>query len=64
MCSGVYGVFTFLLRLMFGYGLVESLVVTAIALPLATLYFWLLAKTEGSGWFWLIFILGIVIGVV
>lgn len=37
---------------------------TVIAFALASLYFWLLHRTQGSGLFWAVLVAGIFIGLV
>ena len=64
LCAGLYAVMASGLSLLFGHSLVATLVALAIRFGLAYAYFWLLARFQDSGVFWLIMILGIVVGLV
>ena len=65
LCSGIYAGVGFVLRLAGGNPLFPVLLATSISFGLASLYFWLLHRFSGSGalW-WLILVLGILIGIV
>lgn len=60
LCAVLYGVATFLLHLMLGYGLAVSAVVSAIEFGVATAMFVLMNRSEGTAW-WLILIVGLVV---
>ncbi len=64
LCAGVYSGLRFLIALIFGYPLLPTLIASAISFALALLYFWLLNRFQGSAIFWLVLILGLVIGLV
>ena len=65
LCSGLYAGGVLVLGLIFGVPFVTMLIAATISFALASLYFWLLVRFEGSGpiW-WLILIFGLVIGLV
>ncbi len=64
LCSGIYAVVKFLLALAFGTQFFPALGFAAISFVLASLYFWLLDHFADSGWWWLILMGGLVIGLV
>ncbi|MEN6306839.1 MAG: hypothetical protein ABFD91_03710 [Anaerohalosphaeraceae bacterium] len=64
LCAGLYAAISFVLRLCFGASLGVVLLHTAIVFGLVGLYFWLLDRYSESGLFWLILIVGLVIGFV
>ncbi len=63
LCSGIYAVFVTVLGLVFGIGLLPSLIMGLVVMGASTLYFWLLMKFEDRRllW-WCICILGMPIG--
>jgi hypothetical protein len=63
-CAEIYAAFVFIMALIFGKPLIVVIIASAIAFCLAFLYFWLLNKFEDSGLFWLILILGLLVGLV
>ena len=65
LCSGIYAGVAFLLGLIFGNPFLVVLIHASISFLLASVYFWLLDKLDGSEvlW-WLVAIVGIVIGLV
>jgi hypothetical protein len=65
LCSGIYAVVAFLMGLVFGNPFLAVLIHATISFLLASIYFWLLDKLDGSEvlW-WLVAIGGIVIGLV
>ncbi len=65
LCSGIYAGVAFLLGLIFGHPFLSVLTHAAISFVLASVYFWLLDRLEGSEvlW-WLVAIVGVVIGLV
>lgn len=65
LCSGIYAAGAFFLGLAFGHQFVAVLIGTSISFLLASLYFWLLSRTDGAptAW-WVIAIAGILIGLV
>jgi len=64
MCAGIYAVLASGLSLLFVHSVVGVLIALGIRFGLAYAYFWLLARFQDSGVFWLIMILGIVVGLV
>ena len=64
VCAGVYAGVGVLFGLMLGVPFNRVLLGGGIGFALALVYFWLLARTEGSGVFWLVAIGGIFIGLV
>ena len=67
ICSTIYTTLTFLIGIFMVYDgqipFVALLIATAIRFGLSTLYFWMLNKVDGILW-WVIMILGILIGLV
>lgn len=65
LCSGIYAGVAFLLGLIFGNPFLVVLIHASISFLLASVYFWSLDKLDGSEvlW-WLVAIVGIVIGLV
>lgn len=64
LCAGIYTAGGFVLALAFGVPPVYALIRSAIAFGLAFVYFWLLDRFEESSLFWVILVLGLVIGLV
>jgi len=64
LCAGIYAAVGLFFRFLLGVPFPGILIATAISLALASLYFWLLARFVGSGWFWLIMMVGFAIGIV
>lgn len=64
MCAGIYTAIGLLFALLLGKGILFALIAGPIALLLAWLYFWLLTRTQESAVFWVIAIVGAVIGLV
>ena len=64
-CSSLYAVTGLVLALVSGGELLPTLLWSAIAFGLATLYFWLLVRLEDSGivW-WVVLVGGLLIGLV
>lgn len=52
LCSGIYAVITLALSLLFENQLMPSLTVAVLSFALASLYFWILNRLEGSGIIW------------
>jgi len=63
-CAIIYVSLGASLRLLVGWDLLPLLIATGIAFALAWLYFWLLYRTQGSVWFWIILVGGLAIGLV
>jgi len=64
LCAGIYAAIGLVFRLAFGTPLWPALLLTALAFGLAWLYFWLLYRLRGSGWFWVVAVGGAVAGLV
>ena len=64
LCSGIYGCLVFVFSLMFGTGITEALLITAISTALAALYFWLLDYFNDGFAYWGILVGGLLIGLV
>lgn len=64
LCAGIYTGIVLLINLMSGVGFLTSIVATAIAGALALIYFWLLNHFRDTAIFWVILIIGLVIGLV
>jgi hypothetical protein len=65
VCSGLYAGVVLFFHLISGGGLLNSLFLAPVVFGLASLYFWLLARFESSFLlFWLIVIVGLIIGLV
>ena len=64
LCAGIYTIVKFLLTLLFGTPFIAVLIGSVIAFILSLIYFWLLNRFRDTGIFWLVLILGLVIGLV
>ena len=64
LCAGIYVGTRSLLALGLGHHFDAVLIAAAIGFALAGVYFWLLVRTQESALFWVIAIVGIVIGFV
>ena len=65
LCSGLYAAGVLLMNLLFGNGFIVALIAGGVGLVLASLYFWLLSRFEGSGLLWWgILVVGLGIGLV
>lgn len=64
LCSGIYAVGVLALYLLYGVPLPVALISAVIGLALASLYFWLLNYYK-TGWvFWIVFVFGLLVGLV
>jgi hypothetical protein len=63
LCSGIYAAAVTVFALISGHG-VKALVAGVWAFLLSSAYFWLLDRFDGSILFWIIMILGLLIGLV
>jgi len=63
-CAGIYTAGSFLIDLIFGRPFLFAVIASAISFAFALLYFWLLDKFEESSLFWVILILGLLVGMV
>lgn len=64
LCAGIYALGTFILGLFLGKAFSFVLIITAISFLLAWLYFWLLNKLDGSFLWWIVFLGGLLTGLV
>ena len=64
LCTVIYTVASVMFSLMFGRPFLYILIATPIAFGLAFLYFWLLDRFEGTGWFFVVLVVGLAIGLV
>jgi len=64
LCSGIYGAIAAFFGLVLGHGFVGALVAGGMAFLLSSVYFWLLDRFDGSFWWWIIAVGGLVIGLV
>jgi hypothetical protein len=64
LCSGIYAAIATLFGLVLGSGFVGAVVGGGIAFVMSSLYFWLLDRFDGSFWWWIIAVGGLVIGLV
>ena len=64
LCAGIYTAIRFIFSLIFGFPFLAVLIGSAIGFGLAFLYFWLLDRFRETGVFWIVLILGLVIGLV
>ena len=64
LCSSIYAVLIFIFGLLFGGPFTDVLLFTAIGFILSTVYFYLLDMFSDSGFYWLILIVGLLIGLI
>jgi hypothetical protein len=68
LCAGLYTLFIFLFGLLWVFAgsasFLALLIATVIRFGLSSLYFWLLYKAEEGFLWWVVFVLGIFIGLV
>ena len=65
LCSGIYAGIALIFGLAFGSSVTGALISAAVGFALASLYFWLLHRLDyGSALWWVVAIVGIVIGLV
>ena len=64
LCTGIYAVIVFVFSLMSGAGLIGALITTVISGVLAFIYFWLLDRYRDTTTFWIIFAVGLLLGVI
>ena len=64
LCTGIYTGAAVAFALMFERPLLYILIATPISFGLAFLYFWLLDRYEETRWFYVVLIVGLVIGLV
>ena len=63
-CSGIYAGLILIFGLLVGNPFLTVLLSTAIGFALSTIYFYLLHMFSESGFYWLILIVGLLIGLV
>ena len=64
VCSGIYAALVFLMGFFMNNPLFDVLLFTAIGFVLSTVYFYLLHMFSESVFYWLILVVGLVIGLV
>lgn len=64
LCAGIYVSLGFVFGLLLGRPFAYVLIGSAISFALALAYFWLLDRFEDSGLFWVILVVGLLIGIV
>lgn len=64
MCAGIYTAIGVTFGLLLGKGILFLLIAGPIGFLLALLYFWLLTRTQESALFWVIAVVGALIGLV
>jgi hypothetical protein len=64
LCSGIYGAVAALGALMSGGGLTGLAVAGALGFVMSSVYFWLLNYLDGSFLWWVVMVLGLLIGLV
>ena len=65
LCSGIYAGIALIFGLAFGASILAALISATIGFALASLYFWLLNRLDdGSLVWWLVAVVGVVIGLV
>jgi hypothetical protein len=63
-CSGIYAGFILIFGLLTGIPFITVLLTTAIGFALSTVYFYLLHMFSESWFYWLILIVGLLIGLI
>ena len=65
LCSGIYAAVAFFFGLILGHSFLTVLLSASISFVLASIYFWLLDRLDGSeALWWLVAVVGILIGLV
>jgi hypothetical protein len=64
LCAGIYTAIGVMFGLALGKGVLFVLIAGPIGFLLALLYFWLLTRTQESAMFWVIAVVGALIGLV
>jgi len=64
LCTGIYTCASVAFALMFAKPWLYIVIATPIAFGLAFLYFWLLDRFEETGWFYVVLIVGLAVGLV
>lgn len=64
LCAGIYAVVGMLFALLFGHSFLPVIISGGIGFALAFIYFWLLNRFQDTGVFWVVLILGLLIGLV
>lgn len=62
LCAGIYAVFIFFIALFNSQTFGAIIITSIVAFLSAWLYFWLLSKLEGSFLWWIVLIVGLLIG--
>ncbi len=64
LCAGIYAAVVFIFGLIVGGNFIGALIAAIISGGLSFLYFWLLQKTEETFVWWIILVVGFLIGAV
>lgn len=64
LCSGIYAAAAAIGALISGHGLTGFAIAGALGFATSSLYFWLLNYLDGSFLWWIVMVLGLVIGLV
>jgi hypothetical protein len=64
LCAGIYTAIGFIFGLLWGNPFLPMFIGALIGFGLASLYFWLLNRTENRTVWWIILIVGLLIGLV
>ena len=64
LCAGIYAAVILIFTLMSGVAFIPAIIGTVISGGLAFLYFWLLDRFRDTIAFWIIFVVGLILGVI
>ncbi|MGE6568628.1 hypothetical protein ACQKE9_08795 [Shewanella vesiculosa] len=64
LCAGIYAAIVFFFSLIVDVGFIDVIIGTAVSGVLAFIYFWLLDRFRDTFTFWIIFVVGLVLGVI
>ncbi|ABI72381.1 hypothetical protein [Shewanella frigidimarina] len=64
LCAGIYAAIIFIFSLIVDVSFIDVIIGTAVSGVLAFIYFWLLDRFRDTFTFWIIFVVGLVLGVI
>ncbi|RPA51307.1 hypothetical protein EGC79_09325 [Shewanella vesiculosa] len=64
LCASIYAAIVFIFSLIVDVGFIDVIIGTAVSGVLAFIYFWLLDRFRDTFTFWIIFVVGLVLGVI
>lgn len=64
LCAGIYAAIVFIFSLIVDVSFIDVIIGTAVSGVLAFIYFWLLYRFRDTFTFWIIFVVGLVLGVI